>query len=88
MTRFWGGWVRLGQHLRGQVKASDDPAGALRGAGADGEAGEKSANRPRVDACAGALDDQAASRDVMLRHRIWLPVAPSKGKGSVVIMYQ
>lgn len=81
-------WVDLAHHFWGEFEASDDPAGALCGARADGEAGEKSANRPRVDACAGALDDQAASRDVMLRHRIWLPVAPSKGKGSVVIMYQ
>ncbi len=69
------------------MKASDDPAGALRGAGADGEAGEQSANRARVDAGARTLDDQAASRDVVL-HRIWLPAAPSKGKGSVVSMYQ
>ena len=80
-------WVDLAHHFWGEFEASDDPAGALCGAGADGEAGEDLPDRARVHACAGALDDQAASRDVVL-HRIWLPVVPSKGKGSVVIMYQ
>ena len=65
---FLGLLSRSGDHVGGEAEAVDDALGALAGGAGDRHPGEELTHRPKVDAGAGALDDQDAARDMARRH--------------------
>lgn len=60
-TRFWGEGVELGEHVRGEVEASDDALGTLGGKRTHATTGEHLADGAGIHTSPGTLDNQAGS---------------------------